>query len=83
MHAAAILKEQFESVLWQVRDEPETLACGIPEIRIPRGCLTEIVGPASSGRTTLLHSILALPAPVHSVVMVRGRNEWRRRQPLG
>ena len=34
-------------------------ATGIPEIHLPRGCLTEIVGPASSGRTTLLHSILA------------------------
>jgi hypothetical protein len=30
-----------------------------------------------------LRWLLALPAPVHSVVMVRGRNEWRRRQPLG
>ena len=26
---------------------------------LPRGALTEIVGPASSGRTTLLHAILA------------------------
>jgi recombination protein RecA len=57
--AVAALKEQFESVLWQARPEPELLASGIPEIQLPRGCLTEIVGPASSGRTTLLHSILA------------------------
>jgi len=55
----AVLKQQFESVLWQPRPEPELVATGIPEIQLPRGCLTEIVGPASSGRTTLLHSILA------------------------
>ena len=55
----ALLKQQFESVLWQARPEPELLATGIPAIGLPRGCLTEIVGPASSGRTTLLHSILA------------------------
>jgi recombination protein RecA len=57
--AVAVLKRQFESVLWQARPEPEVLATPIPEIEIPRGCLTEIVGPASSGRTTLLHSVLA------------------------
>jgi hypothetical protein len=57
--AVAVLKRQFESVLWQARPEPEVLATVIPEIEIPRGCLTEIVGPASSGRTTLLHAILA------------------------
>src|SRR5690349_11145113 len=57
--AVAVLKRQFESVLWQARPEPEVLATCIPEIEIPRGCLTEIVGPASSGRTTLLHAILA------------------------
>ena len=62
--AAALLKKQFESVLggpldWQSRPEPEWVRTGIPEIELPRGCLTEIVGPASSGRTTLLHSVLA------------------------
>jgi hypothetical protein len=62
---AAILKKQFESVLggpleWQVRPVPETMSAGIPEIAgLPRGCLTEIVGPASSGRTSLLASIMA------------------------
>src|SRR6478609_12004894 len=55
----AVLKQQFESVLWQPRPEPEFVPTGIPEIQLPRGCLTEIVGPASSGRTTLLHSVLA------------------------
>ena len=57
--AVAVLKQQFESVLWQARPEPEVIATGIPEIQLPRGCLTEIVGPASSGRTTLLHAVLA------------------------
>jgi hypothetical protein len=56
---AAVLKEQFESVLWQARPEPELLETGIPEIQLPRGRLTEIVGPASSGRTTVLLAILA------------------------
>ena len=62
--AAAVLQKQFESLLgghltWQVRPEPETLPSGIPQIDLPRGCLTEIVGPASSGRTSLLLSLLA------------------------
>ena len=57
-----LLKQQFESVLWQERPAPEHLPTGIPEIQLPRGCLTEIVGPVSSGRTTLLHSILASAA---------------------
>ena len=57
--AVAVLKQQFESVLWQPRAEPELVTTSIPEIQLPRGCLTEIVGPPSSGRTTLLHSVLA------------------------
>src|SRR6516162_1469495 len=66
---AAVLLKQFESVLggplgWQSRSEPERTSTGIQEIDsaiggLPRGCLTEIVGPASSGRTSLLHSVLA------------------------
>ena len=66
---AAVLKKQFESVLggtldWQSRPEPELVPTGVSEVDsatggLPRGCLTEIVGPASSGRTSLLHSILA------------------------
>ena len=43
---------------------PEYVASGVPAVDrasggLPRGCLTEIYGPASSGRTTLLFSILA------------------------
>jgi recombination protein RecA len=65
----AALKKQFESVLggaleWQSRPAPEMLPSGIRHIDdatggLPRGCLTEIVGPASSGRTSLLLSVLA------------------------
>jgi hypothetical protein len=61
---AALLKQEFAAVLggpldWQTRPEPETVESGIPDIRLPRGCLTEIYGAASSGRTTFLYSILA------------------------
>src|SRR5215472_415930 len=64
--SAAVLQKQFESLLGgrrnlekKTRREPELMPSGIPQIDLPRGCLTEIIGPASSGRTSLLHSILA------------------------
>jgi hypothetical protein len=43
---------------------PEMVSSGVPALDIltgglPRGCLTEICGPASSGRTTLLLAALA------------------------
>ena len=46
------------------RPAPATLPSGIPQLDalsggLPRGMLTELVGPASSGRTSLLLSILA------------------------
>src|SRR4029077_3122990 len=49
---------------WQSRPALEWVRCGISEVDaatggLPRGCLTEIVGPSSSGRTRLLVSILA------------------------
>jgi hypothetical protein len=66
---AAALKTQFESLLgghldWQSRPAPECVPSGVPALDaatggLPRGCLTEIFGPASSGRTSLLLSILA------------------------
>jgi recombination protein RecA len=61
---AAALREQFDSYLggpldWRARPLPETVPSGVPEIDLPRGALTEIVGPASSGRTSLLLSVLA------------------------
>jgi hypothetical protein len=65
----AVLLKQFESMLggplgWQARPEPEFVPTGIPSVDsatggLPRGCLTEIVGSASSGRTTLLLALLA------------------------
>jgi recombination protein RecA len=67
--AAAILHKQFEAVLggpfqWQAKPLPETVRTGVSELDavtggLPRGSLTEIFGPASSGRTSLLVSILA------------------------
>src|ERR1700751_1322356 len=66
---AAALKMQFESILgghldWQSRPAPECVPSGFPPLDaatggLPRGCLTEIFGPPSSGRTSLLLSILA------------------------
>lgn len=66
---AATLKLQFESLLggpldWQSRPAPECVPSGVPALDaatggLPRGCLTEIFGPASSGRTSLMLSILA------------------------
>src|SRR5579863_8710523 len=48
----------------EVRPAPEMVSCGIGEIDaltggLPRGCLTEICGVASSGRTSLLLATLA------------------------
>src|SRR5689334_11799810 len=66
---ATVIHQQFASLLagpfdWQSRPVPDCISTGIPEIDaatggLPRGALTEIVGPASSGRTTLIHAILA------------------------
>jgi len=47
-----------------IRPAPEMVSSGAPAIDaltggLPRGCLTEICGPASSGRTTLLLAALA------------------------
>jgi hypothetical protein len=48
----------------EVRPAPEVASSGIAEIDaltggLPRGCLTEICGPASSGRTSVLLAALA------------------------
>jgi len=48
----------------EVRSAPEMVSSGIPALDsltggLPRGCLTEICGPASSGRTTVLLAALA------------------------
>ena len=47
-----------------IRPAPEMVSSGVPAIDaltggLPRGCLTEICGPASSGRTTVLLAALA------------------------
>lgn len=47
----------------EIRPAPETASSGIPQIDVltgglPRGCLTELSGPPSSGRTSLLLSAL-------------------------
>ena len=52
----------------EIRPAPAMAASGIPAIDaltggLPRGCLTEICGPASSGRTTVL--LAALAAATH------------------
>ena len=49
---------------WRPRTAAETAPTGIPEVDaltggLPRGALTEIVGPGSSGRTALLLSLLS------------------------
>lgn len=66
---ASALRKVLESVAGvplalQPRPQPETIPTGIAEVDgqaggLPRGALTEICGPASSGRTTLLLSVMA------------------------
>lgn len=48
----------------EVRPAPQQASSGIAEIDaltggLPRGCMTEIYGAASSGRSSLLHSVVA------------------------
>jgi len=49
---------------WRVDLEPETLAAAV---ECPRGRITEVIGEKSSGRTSVLHSVLAAAT---------GRNEF-------
>ncbi len=49
---------------WRLRPAAQTVPTGIPEVDsliggLPRGALTEVCGPGSSGRTALLLSLLA------------------------
>jgi recombination protein RecA len=49
---------------WRTALPPETVSTGVSEADrltegCPRGRITEILGPVSSGRTTMLHAILA------------------------
>jgi recombination protein RecA len=65
-NTATLLREQIQAILtsrWQAaflmekEAKSETLLSVVGEI--PRGALTEIAGPVSSGRTSLLYSLLA------------------------
>lgn len=65
---APALKRKLEtltgaSLELRERPAPDCVSTGIAEVDalggFPRGCLTEICGPASSGRTALLVSLLA------------------------
>ncbi len=55
-----------------VRPTPQMVSSGVRELDhliggLPRGCLTEICGPASSGRTSLLMAVLAAATQRHEV----------------
>lgn len=61
---AALQGRWGASVAYLRRPAPELVPTGFPEVDtltggLPRGALTEIVGPASSGRTSLLMATLA------------------------
>ena len=69
---SATLLKQFSGTLagvtrasrLEIRPAPELASSGIPQINaltggLPRGCLTEVCGPESSGRTSLMLSALA------------------------
>ena len=62
--SVAILKSRFKSFQVTEAKKLVTMPTGIAECDrlgggIPRGAITEVVGTASSGRTTLLYSLLA------------------------
>ena len=90
---AALLKQQFESLLgghldWQSRPAPECVPTGVPSLDdatggLPRGSLTEIFGPASSGRTSLLLSILAQATARQSWVSSWSGPKMKVRRGLG
>jgi hypothetical protein len=67
MHSA-VLRARLESVLGERIPTPftdvtrrvrETIPAGIDGLNIPRGAITEILGPLYSGRTSLMLSLLA------------------------
>ena len=62
--ASALSSQLLSKLNWKIQREPGSLSTGIGDVDAliegcPRGRITEIAGPVSSGRTTLLHSILA------------------------
>lgn len=63
-NAAALPSHILSQLQWRQEDTTEYRNTGIENLDgviegCPRGRITEIVGPVSSGRTSLLHSILA------------------------
>lgn len=61
---AAVPTSLLSQLQWKRETDPECLPTGIDGLDsliegCPRGRITEIAGPQSSGRTTLLHAILA------------------------
>jgi recombination protein RecA len=76
MKSSAALRADLESALggrfsvklnWRARPAPEGVSTGIATLDaltrgLPRGAITEIHGPASSGRTSLMASMLAAAA---------------------
>lgn len=64
LSSSSQLAEVVPASRLEVHPAPEMVSCGIREIDaltggLPRGCLTEICGGASSGRTSLLLATLA------------------------
>jgi recombination protein RecA len=59
---AEVLGRYATQLSWRVRPAAERVSTGIAELDVPRGAITEIHGPASSGRTSLLLSILSAAA---------------------
>ena len=74
MNAAALLRSKIQASLapylqteleFRPYASPDLVASGIPELDtlvgggLPRGALTEVCGPVSSGRTSLVYSVLA------------------------
>jgi hypothetical protein len=72
MATSAQIRSQIEAALadripraltFKNHQEQEVISCGFNEVdrlrAFPRGALVELCGPASSGRTTLLHGLLA------------------------
>jgi len=58
--AASALSRSIDAGFhWRARPAPERMPAGIAGLELPRGAMTEICGPASSGRTGVLLAALA------------------------
>ncbi len=78
----SVLDGRFAELL-QFREKPAQppLPSGIPDLDFPRGAVTEIYGPPSSGRTTLLLSALAQATAREEVCALIDVDAIRRRRP--